>query len=62
MSVTLTLLELAAIVGGAVVLAVTDGAAISRLGIAWTAKRLGIKPRDVVRYDRATDGQQEGAE
>lgn len=59
MTVTLTLLELAAIVGAAVALATTDAAAVSRLGVAFVAKKLGIKPQEVMKYDRATDGQQD---
>jgi len=60
MTVTLTLLELGAVVGGAVALAATDAAAISRLGVAFLAKKLGVKPGEVMKYDRATDGEQEG--
>lgn len=56
MTVTLTLLELGAVVGAAVALAVTDAAAISRLGVAFIAKKLGIEPQEVTRYDQATDG------
>lgn len=48
--------DLAPYVGVAVVLAVSDGAALSRLGIAWIAKKLGVEPREVTKYDRATDG------
>jgi hypothetical protein len=53
--VTLSLAELLAVVLVASTLAVTDGAALSRLGIAWLAKRLGIKPSEVVAYRNATD-------
>lgn len=42
---------------GAVALAVTDGASISRLGVAFVAKKLGVEPGKVTRYDRATDGE-----
>lgn len=57
MSVTLTLPELAGVVAAACALAVTDGAAISRLGVAFVARKLGVKPADVTKYDRATDGE-----
>jgi len=56
MAVTMTLWELAAVVGAAVGLATTDAAAVSRLGVAFVAKKLGIKPAEVMKYDRATDG------
>lgn len=42
---------------GAVELAVTDGAVISWLGVAFVAKKLGVEPGEVTRYDRATDGE-----
>lgn len=58
MTVTLTLLELAGIVAGAVGLAATDAAALSRLAIAYTAKKLGVEPQEVTSYDRATDGEE----
>jgi hypothetical protein len=53
--VALSLAELLAVVLVAVTLAVTDGAALSRLGIAWLAKRLGVEPGEVVAYRNATD-------
>jgi hypothetical protein len=56
MTLTLSLVELAAVIVAAVALATTDAAAISRLGIAWIAKKLGVEPGEVTRYDRATDG------
>jgi hypothetical protein len=52
---TLSLAELFAVVLVASTLAVTDGAALSRLGIAWLAKRLGVEPGEVVAYRNATD-------
>ncbi len=55
-TIELTLYQLSAVVISAVVLAVTDGAAISRLGVAWTAKKVGLKPAEIMRYERATDG------
>lgn len=54
--VMLSLTELLAVALVASTLAVTDGAALSRLGIAWLAKRLGIEPGEVVAYRNATDG------
>lgn len=62
MSVTLTTGELAAVVFAAVALAATDAAAISRLAVAFAAKKLGVKPGEVVRYDQATDGDDEQAQ
>lgn len=56
MTVTLTLLEVAGVALAAVALAATDAAAISRLAIAFAAKKLGVEPSEVTRYDRATDG------
>lgn len=53
--VTLSLAELLAVVLVAVTLAVTDGAALSWLGIAWLAKRLGIEPSEMVAFKNATD-------
>ncbi len=52
----LTLAQLAAIVFGAAVLASTNAAALSRLGIAWLSKKLGVKPGEISKYDSATDG------
>ncbi|WP_154018396.1 hypothetical protein [Halolamina rubra] len=52
----LTLAQLITIVLGAVVLASTDPAALSRLGMAWLSKKLGVKPRDITKVDNATDG------
>jgi len=52
----LTLAQLAAIVLVAVVLAATDASALSRLGIAWLSKKLGVKPGEISQYDSATDG------
>lgn len=53
--VTLSLAELLAVVLVAVTLAVTDGAALSRLGTAWLAKRLGVEPGEVAAYQNSTD-------
>jgi hypothetical protein len=58
--VTLSLAELLAVVLVASTLAVTDGAALSRLGIAWLAKRLGVEPSEVVAYQNAT-GEEHGS-
>jgi hypothetical protein len=55
----LSLAQLAAIVFGAVVLASTNAAALSRLGMAWLSKKLGVKPREISQYDNATDGDTE---
>jgi len=54
-TITLTFVELAALIAIAVGLAATDAAAISRLGIAFAAKKLGIKPNEVMRYNDATN-------
>jgi len=54
-TITLTFVELAALIAIAVGLAATDAAAISRLGIAFVAKRLGIKPGEIMQYNSATD-------
>ncbi len=54
MSVTLTMAELGAVVGLAVVLAVTDGAALSRIGIAFLAKKMGVSPSEVIATNAAT--------
>jgi hypothetical protein len=59
MTVTLTHLELAATVAAAVALAATDAAALSRLAVTVVAKRLGVKPRDIYRFDAATSGDAE---
>lgn len=55
-TVTLTLLELAGIVMLGVALAATDAAAISRMGVAFAGKKLGVQPGDITKYDTATDG------
>jgi hypothetical protein len=47
--------ELFTVVLVASTLAVTDGAALPRLGIAWLAKRLGVEPGEMVAYRNATD-------
>jgi len=52
-AVELTLLQLAGVVAVAVILAVTDGTSLSRIGVAWTAKKLGVSPGDVYQYDTA---------
>ena len=57
----LTLAQLTAVVLGAVVLASTDPAALSRLGMAWLSKKLGVKPGEISKYDAATDGDDETA-
>lgn len=57
MTVTLTYAELAATIAAAVALAATDAAALSRLAITVVAKRLGVKPRDIYRFDAATSGE-----
>lgn len=56
MPIELTTSELATIVFVAVALAATDAAALSRLFVAVLAKKLGIKPSEIMRYDSATDG------
>ncbi|GGM46331.1 hypothetical protein [Haloarcula argentinensis] len=52
----LTWVQLGALIWLCVTLAVTDGAALSRLGIAWLAKRLGLQPAEIVRFEAAADG------
>jgi len=54
-SITLTFLQLAALIAIAVGLAATDASAISRLAVAWVAKKAGIKPSQITRYNNATD-------
>ena len=54
-SITLTFVELAALIAIAVGLAATDAAAISRLAVAWVAKKAGIEPSQIARYNDATD-------
>jgi hypothetical protein len=54
-SLTLTFVELAALIGIAVGLAATDAAAISRLAIAWVAKKAGIEPGEIMQYNNATN-------
>jgi len=54
-SITLTFVELAGLLAIAVGLAATDAAAISRLGVAWVAKKAGIEPGEIMRYNNATD-------
>lgn len=56
MTVTLSYVELAATVGAAVALAATDASALSRLAITYVAKRLGVEPGEIYRYDSATSG------
>lgn len=55
MSLSLTFGELSGVVFVAVVLAVTDGSALSRLLTAWLAKRLGIRPEEIRATTAATD-------
>jgi len=54
-SITLTFVELAGLLAIAVGLAATDAAAISRLVVAWVAKKAGIEPSQIARYNDATD-------
>lgn len=56
MAITLTLTELGLIVLGAVVLASTDAAALSRLGVTWLSKKLAVSPTEIYRTSEATDG------
>jgi hypothetical protein len=58
MTVTLTYAELAATIAAAVALAATDAAALSRLAVTVVAKRLGVKPREIYRFDAATSGEE----
>lgn len=59
--VTLTLAELLGVVLFATTLAVTDGAALSKLLLAALGERIGVKPATVTAYDDATDDQDESA-
>lgn len=61
-TLTLTLIEVGIIVFVAVTLAVTDGAAISRLGVTYAAKYLGIKPNEINQYSAAADGDSNNSE
>jgi len=54
-TITLTFVELAGLIAMAVGLAATDASAISRLAVAWTAKKAGIEPSQITRYNNATD-------
>ncbi|ELZ22394.1 hypothetical protein C475_17818 [Halosimplex carlsbadense 2-9-1] len=56
MTLTLTVVELAAVVMAAVGLAATDASALSRVWVAWLAKRLGVEPAEIRATDAATDG------
>jgi len=53
--IELTRLELAAVVAASAGLAVTDGAAISRLAVAYLAVKLGLDPETIVQVSQATD-------
>lgn len=53
---TLALHELLTLIFVAVVLATTDAAALSDMGVAWLSKKLGVKPGDIRAYDAATSG------
>ena len=55
MTLTLSLGELLALVLAAVTLAVTDGSALSQLGMAWLAKKLGVRPDEIRATSSATD-------
>jgi hypothetical protein len=54
MAIELTLYELGGIVLMAVGLAATDAAAVSRLVVAFLAKKAGIDPGQIRAYDKAT--------
>ena len=58
MTVTLTLVELAAIVFGAVLLAVLDGASLSRLLVAAVAKKIGASPTALI--EETTGDEEDG--
>lgn len=55
-TVTLTTTELVGLVLFGVLLAATDAAALSRLGLAWLAKRLGVEPAEIGAVHRAIGG------
>lgn len=57
-NLTLTLVELGAIVAFAVGLASTDAAAVSRLAVSFSAKKLGVSPGEIYAYDQATGGEE----
>lgn len=59
--VELALAELLAVVLGAVALATTDAAALSKMLLAWISKKLGVKPADIESYQQATDGDSDDA-
>jgi len=59
-TVSLSLAELAAVVAVSVGLAATDAAAVSRLAVAYVAKKAGLKPAEIRGFDAATDGDEEG--
>jgi hypothetical protein len=59
MTVSLTLAELGAVVAVSVALASTDAAAVSRLAVAFVAKKAGLKPAEIRGFDAATDGDDE---
>jgi hypothetical protein len=58
---TLTLAELLGVVLFTTTLAVTDGAALSKLLLAALGKRIGVEPATVTAYDDATDDDQDDA-
>jgi hypothetical protein len=55
--IEITLGELLGVVFVAVALAATDAAALSRLAVAFLAKKLGVEPDEIRATDRATDGE-----
>ena len=55
MSVTLSLTELGGVVAFAVALATTDAARISRIFIAYMARKLGVSASEIEKMDEATD-------
>jgi len=56
-SALLTFEQVAAVVIFAVVLASSDPAALSRIGETALAKRAGLKPREIRRFEAATEGE-----
>jgi len=55
--ITLSLVELGAVIAMAVGLAATDAAAVSRLLVTVVAKKLGVSPGEIYAYDQATGGE-----
>lgn len=53
----LTFEQVAGVVAAAVVLAASDPSALSRIAITALAKRAGLKPNEIRRFESATSGE-----